>query len=76
MDSARTLFGSSSIAAVGGTAAIDKPPSGLAVNSAVSSIKRESSDVMQGRVSLAALMAMVLIGMGFYYWTRSVQGGG
>ncbi len=65
----------------GNTAAVDNAPSGLAfpskiAGSALASVKSETGEVMQGRVSLAALMAIILLGMGFYYATRSVQGGG
>jgi len=33
-------------------------------------------DVTSGRVSLGMLGGLVLIALAFYWWTRSIQGGG
>jgi hypothetical protein len=34
------------------------------------------SDVLQGRISLAIIGAAIVGAVGFYYFTRSIQGGG
>ena len=33
-------------------------------------------DILQGRISLGILAAFILGAAGFYYYTRSIQGGG
>lgn len=36
----------------------------------------EASDVKTGRITLAAVNTIIIVMVGFYYWTRSAQGGG
>lgn len=36
----------------------------------------ELGDITTGRVTLAAVNLTILAMLGFYYWTRSAQGGG
>jgi hypothetical protein len=33
-------------------------------------------DVTSGRISLGLMGALIVLSIGFYYWTRSIQGGG
>jgi hypothetical protein len=63
----------------GGSASVEPPPSGIlqsALHSSYSATKAETSNVLEGRVSLVAINTIVLTMVVFYIWTRGVQGGG
>lgn len=47
-----------------------------AAKGATTTVKTGFSDVTQGRLTLAALELLILLGVGFYIWTRGIQGGG
>ena len=55
------------------------PAIGPVVTGAPSEARRHVptfDDVTSGRISLGVLIALIVLSLGFYYWTRSIQGGG
>jgi len=55
------------------------PAIGPVVTGAPSEVRRRVptfDDVTAGRVSLGMLATLLVLSFGFYYWTRSIQGGG
>jgi hypothetical protein len=55
------------------------PFSVMGVRSTVAGVYTEAQDsgsILQGRVSLGIMGAFILGAVGFYYYTRSIQGGG
>ena len=49
------------------------------LRSSVAGVYTESQDtgsILQGRISLGIMGAFILGAVGFYYYTRSIQGGG
>ena len=60
------------------------PPSGIqmaafqggGVYTQLSDAVASTQDVNVGRIGLGTIAILILAAMGFYYWTRSIQGGG
>jgi hypothetical protein len=60
------------------------PPAGIqmaafqggGVYTQVSDTAKGASDLTVGRIGLGTIAILILAAMGFYYWTRSIQGGG
>jgi len=60
------------------------PPSGIqmaafqggGVYTQLSNAATGASDLTVGRIGLGTIALLILAAMGFYYWTRSIQGGG